>query len=459
LSKRVKEIDFLRLKFQEYYLEDKDRVDTPNRIHMREFGIERWDYAWKCVQRTEQNEDGNAVTTGCGSSGTTFTRIVACPKCSSSDIQVTNWSRHIGFRNLDSLLRELASLAPPSVYHSAAYYSYPVARHMHEKQWQGAELIFDIDADHLELECTEDHDSWKCKNKECGEAGKGGPPSEGCPKCGGLSFRNRKWICDSCLTKAKENTVKIVDQFLVNDLGISSENIILNYSGHRGYHIRVLDPAVFELNANARMEIIHHIAGLGFNSQKVISQQGQGRVISDRSGMGWAGKTADALIDFIRNIDSYTGSGRWVHPLKKHKSEALDGLLRNPPVLSPKVKQVGAKSWQEIAELAVTEYGGHIDVPVTHDIHRVIRLIGSLNGKTGFEVTPLTREQIDQFDPFKDAIAFSDGMLRVKVHEKTIAIPEFRIGDDIYGPYLDQVIELPMAAAMFLICKGVARID
>jgi DNA primase small subunit len=449
----------LRLKFQEYYLENKDRVDTPNKIQMREFGIERWDYAWKCQQRTEEDESGKTVTVGCGQSGTTFAKIAACPKCGSSDIQVTNWSRHIGFRSKNSLIKELASLAPPSVYHSAAYYSYPVARHMHEKQWQGAELVFDIDADHLEVTCTEDHDSWKCKNKECDEAGKGNSPSEGCPSCGGLSFSSRKWICDKCLEKAKNNTIKIVDKFLVSDLGISPENIILNYSGHRGYHIRVLDPAVFQLKAHARMEIIHHIAGLGYNSQKVVFQQGQGRVISDRTGMGWAGKIADALIEFIRNIDSYTGSERWVQPLKKHKSEALDGLLRDPPVLSPKVKQVGVKSWQEIAVLAVADYGGEIDVPVTHDIHRVIRLIGSLNGKTGFEVTFLEREEFDDFDPFVDAIAFKEGNLRVRVPEKTIAVPEFRIGDDTYGPYFDQLIELPMAAAMFLICKGAARIE
>jgi len=144
--------------------------------------------------------------------------------------------------------------------------------------------------------------------------------------------------------------------------------------------------------------------------------------------------------------------------LKKHKNEALKGLQRTPPVLSPGVKGVGERSWQEIAIRAVEAYGGEIDIPVTHDIHRVIRLAGSLNGKTGFEVSPLTRDEIDDFNPLRDALAFTKGKLKVVFPEKGLMVPKIRIGDDIYGPYHNETVELPMPAALFMLCKGVAMI-
>jgi hypothetical protein len=127
-------------------------------------------------------------------------------------------------------------------------------------------------------------------------------------------------------------------------------------------------------------------------------------------------------------------------------------------VLSGKVKGVGIKSWQEIAEKAVEVFGSEIDRPVTHDIHRVIRLIGSLNGKTGFTVTELTRDNLDTFNPFNDAVGFNEGTLNVRFHKGPV--PEFIINDTKYGPYDGKSIEqLPTAAAVFVLGKEVALLE
>jgi hypothetical protein len=40
-----------------------------------------------------------------------------------------------------------------------------------------------------------------------------------------------------------------------------------------------------------------------------------------------------------------------------------------------------------------------------------------------------------------------------------VEVPRFRIGDAEYGPYNDDLIELPMAAAVFILGKGVATIE
>ncbi|MFW9925907.1 MAG: DNA primase small subunit domain-containing protein [Candidatus Thorarchaeota archaeon] len=448
----------LRFMFHEYYKSNPDSIDTPEKIHTKEFGIQSWEHNWFCPKRPIRQESGQNTYVGCGQSGKSFESIKKCPNCGSSEIQTTMWKRHIGYLNRDELVRDLAAVAPHSIYHSAAFYKIPVARHMDEKEWIGAELVFDIDADHLDIPCANDHDVWRCNNDSCHKTGKGSTP-ESCPDCDGKSFSTRKWVCEKCLDEAKKHTVKLYNDFLLNDFGFDPNTIQINYSGHRGYHVRVHDPRVYSLDSNSRIQIVHYIMGLGLNTEKVIFPQGSVNRITDRTFPGWSGKMADAIIEFVRNIDAYSGTERWVKPLRNGKVAALDGLLRKPPILSKEAKSIGLKSWQEIAEKAAEFFGGEIDRPVTHDVHRVIRLIGSLNGKTGFTVTELTRDQLDDFDPFRDAIAFNDGHMKVKFLQKKPGVPRFKIGDELYGPFHDESVELPSSAATFVLCKGVATIE
>jgi len=448
----------LRLLFHEYYSENPESLDVPDSIHAREFALQTWEHNWHCIERKDKDSTGKDVRSGCGKSGKSFQPLKECPNCGSGEIKSTSWIRHIGYQSRDALLSGLANSAPQSVYHSAAFYKVPIATHMHEKEWQGAELVFDIDADHLNLKCSNDHDAWRCNNSDCHKTGTGIAP-ETCPVCGNISFSTRKWICEKCLNEARKYTIKLYDDFLVGDFGFDPDKIQLNYSGHRGYHVRVRDPQVFMLDSNARVEIVHYVMGLGFKGDKSIVTESGAKWMPSRDFPGWTGRIADALVEFIRSIDSYPGTEKWVSSLKERKAEALDGLLRTRPILSKNVKGVGVKSWQEIAEKAVELYGSEIDRPVTHDIHRVIRLIGSLNGKTGFAVSLLTRDQLDDFDPFNESIAFNQGTMKVLLH-KGQSIPSFKIGSETYGPFtMEETVDLPMGAAVFLLCKGVASIE
>ncbi|MGY5859771.1 MAG: DNA primase small subunit domain-containing protein [Candidatus Thorarchaeota archaeon] len=474
----------LRLLFHKYYSENPNSVDVPQQIHTREFAIQWWEQNWRC------RKQGSKVDTGCGKSGKSFKPITECPSCGSKAVNVTNWTRHAGYKSKEDLLRNLTKIAPHSVYHSAAFYGFPTAISMSEKEWNGAELVFDIDADHLDLTCANDHDAWQCKNPGCKKTGKGKPPEicpicgdawycnnldcneqgdgdlpKACPKCGSktsrklFGFHTRKWICEKCLNVAKDHTLKLYDEFLVDDFGFDPDKIQINYSGHRGYHIRVHDPNVYKLDSNARMEIVQYVMGLGFRGDKGIISQGGSSLIPSRDIPGWSGKLADAIVEFIQNIDTYTGRERWVTALKDKEKKiiALKMLHRPRPVLGGKVKGIGIKSWQEIAEKAVERFGSEIDRPVTHDIHRVIRLIGSLNGKTGFAVTELTRDSIDKFNPFNDAVVFNEGTLNVRFHKGPA--PAFTINDEKYGPFSGGSAELPTAAAVFLLGKEVALLE
>jgi DNA primase small subunit len=107
---------------------------------------------------------------------------------------------------------------------------------------------------------------------------------------------------------------------------------------------------------------------------------------------------------------------------------------------------------QTLAERSVTELSASVDEPVTGDIKRLIRLPGSLHGKSGMRVTSLSISQLEEFDPLNDAIVFSDKPVKLKV------IRPFAVqmkGKDLHVE--EGVQELPEYAAIYLMCRGAAE--
>ena len=94
------------------------------------------------------------------------------------------------------------------------------------------------------------------------------------------------------------------------------------------------------------------------------------------------------------------------------------------------------------------------DTVVTTDTHRLIRVNNTLHGKTGFRKIEFPIQSIDTFDPFKEAIVFNGDVVKVLVSDA----PLFRIGDKMYGPYKNQIVDLSINAAILLICKDRAKL-
>jgi DNA primase small subunit len=69
--------------------------------------------------------------------------------------------RHKSFKQIDELKEFLLNSVPSDAYYSCAYYESPEAE-MDRKGWIGADLIFDIDADHIPTPCDKIHDEWVC---------------------------------------------------------------------------------------------------------------------------------------------------------------------------------------------------------------------------------------------------------------------------------------------------------
>lgn len=361
--------------------------------------------------------------------------------------------RHKGFRNESELKIFLRRFVPSDAYYSCAYYEEPEAE-MDRKGWLGADLIFDIDADHIPTQCDKAHDQWVCGT--CGFSGRGIAPRH-CPVCGGQKFNVSTWPCEACLGSAKAEAMKLLEM-LVEDFGFSNQEVHVFFSGHRGYHVHVENEVIKTLDAVSRKEIVDYVSGLGLNVFFHGLSEKNRRAMRSYQDMrsadfGWRKRIVSGMQDFILNANEQDLKNVGL------TKNIIGAILRNKDALLKSLSEggtwgvirgVGFETWRKIAEHSAKSRCAKIDTVVTTDIHRLIRLTGTLHGKTGFKKVEFELSAIDNFDPFKSAIAFKEGTVTVFVSDA----PEFRLGDEMFGPYKSQKVELPTAAAVLLICKG-----
>ncbi|MBN2152787.1 MAG: DNA primase small subunit PriS [Candidatus Lokiarchaeota archaeon] len=363
--------------------------------------------------------------------------------------------RHQAFLDPKDYKGFLVQNSPAHAYHSATLYNSPWKDRMDQKDYTGCDLIFDIDCDHIETPCKRDHDTWICKG--CGGQGAGKAP-EKCPKCGGNKFEDRSWLCDVCLDKAKTETRKLIDDFLVKDFGLPADSMEIYFSGQRGYHVHLERDAFRKMGADARREMADYITATGLSISTIgflpMTKGIRGFTTADP---GWAGKIARGLLEAISGMDA--GRAISVPPkelelLRANKDVLKKRLLEND--INWSLAGIGPGIWGHIIERLIEDLKCAIDVPVTIDVHRLIRAPATLHGKTGFVNCKLTRQQLDAFDPFTDAVVFKGNAEKIKTSSD---VPRFRIEDRTYGPYKkDETDTVSIGAAVFLLCRNLCEV-
>ena len=328
--------------------------------------------------------------------------------------------------------------APMHAYYSTAYYQHPDAPRMNEKEWMGAELIFDLDADHL-------------------------PNAEKIPY-------------EKQLELVKIEFIKLVDDFLMNDFGFPEESMELYFSGGRGYHCHVKHPSVYPLTSGDRREIVDYITGRDLNESLVFHEESTGRAqikgktvsTGKRLKMpkpdepGWRGRISQGLIDILNDIVQSE------NPLQKLKQYGVSDytaqkLLQDLSISRiERIKQGNLDQSTTIRRFflnnalrkkAVSFAAGETDEPVTCDVKRLIRLPGSLHGKTGFKVSKVTLDELEKFDPLTDTIVFDDSNVIVNIEKNTTVSlnnQQFELSEGI--------TQIPKYLAVFLIGSKKANI-
>jgi DNA primase small subunit len=361
--------------------------------------------------------------------------------------------RHKRVEGISNLKSVLSETVPSDVYHSCAYYENPDFD-MDKKGWLGADLVFDIDADHIPTSCNKIHDEFTCA--KCGFSGRGITP-ETCPACEGTKFETKTWPCEQCIDSARAEAAKLIDM-LDNDFGFSLDELHVFFSGHRGYHVHVEDKAVRSLDAMARKEIVDYVTGLGlrlFEKERVNAKTKKANEKFRLHNFGWYRRLKLGMKNIIANgtEEDFKRIGVKDTGLLLEKRQAIidrcidDGLWGG-------VFGIGDGTWMKLALYVKNLQAAKIDTVVTTDVHRLIRMNGTLHGKTGLKKTEFPAKNLQDFDPFTGAVAFKKGEVKVLVSD----VPEFRLGGETLGPYKNETKELPVAAAVMLICKGRAKV-
>jgi len=86
------------------------------------------------------------------------------------------------------------------------------------------------------------------------------------------------------------------------------------------------------------------------------------------------------------------------------------------------------------------------------DIHRIFRLPGSINSKSG--LTKILCTDLTKFDPYTDACFLNDDPVEILANCPI----EFKLKNKKFGPYTNEKILVPTYAAVYMICKKLATI-
>ncbi len=353
--------------------------------------------------------------------------------------------RHMGFGRPEELDRFMYGQVPSHSYYSTSYYRKPNAPTMDEKDWMGAELIFDLDADHLD--------------------------------------GAKEMTYAEMLVQIRGEMMNLVDSFLLGDLGFSEDQVHITFSGGRGYHAHVRTPDVMGLGTHERRELVDYITCSGlsidwvFPYNKVATSKvamGNGvrtnvakdRLIPPPDSGGWKLRMRNGLIDVVedfctrdvkdirREYPSIKGSD------KQSVVKAQEELARNRAFMFEKnTMAVVSQTTQNMLVKIMKEdvayrLSGEVDEPVTADIKRLIRLPGSVHGKSGLRVTPITRQELTDFDPLQMAVpdVYTDDPIKITMKRDSEL--------DMKGEHivLKGETEVPEFAAIFLVGRKMADV-
>ena len=355
--------------------------------------------------------------------------------------------RHKGFSDIESVRGFISERSMHSCFYSTAYWERPFELKMADKNWYGADLIFDLDGDHLP----------------------------------GVTDRDFPGM----LEVIQEQAWTLWNDYLEPEFGFDEKYLQVTFSGHRGFHLHYRDPKLFHLGSEARREMVSHIRGEGVDVKGGLAR------FHDSTSSGWSNRIRDgmeSMVGKLQNIalkgDSYRLDLNDLHDGLKSQSKregrtstkSVASIQKLSELLNDKRRSkrlldghfgVLDKHESLFLDLLKTDSSvilgsaGETDEVVTIDVRRQIRWPTSLHGKSGFRVSefPLNRLDLDgsnPYQPLQEAIVLSTQELLTVEMIQDDCIFEF-FGERTESNIGDK-IELHEAGATFLVLKGWAKI-
>jgi DNA primase small subunit len=335
-----------------------------------------------------------------------------------------SYIRHLSFTSHEQVYKFLVKNAPRHFYYSSARYDNPAAETMEGKGWRSADLVFDIDADHLP-ECSDSIVELES-------------PIEG-----------KVVLIDEtkCIPKAAFRT-QILYDVLTYELGIEESKISIEFSGHRGFHLTIYlsdEDDLAKSSSEFRRELVNYINAIGLREETLKPWL----TVRVRRGKP---------IPLYPNIKLAGLRGRLARiayrlAIKRGRSDLARLLLGSPLPQN----QPNDNSLSELLQEAEEYLSVGIDEQVTIDTKRLIRAPYSVHGKTGLIVRPLKIHELETFNVSEELSAFKDyDGIRVRV---LIDIPQriTIVGNRVKFKANDKP-KLPASVAVYLMAKGLALI-
>ena len=334
-----------------------------------------------------------------------------------------------------------------SCFYSTAYWDRPFELKMADKIWRGADLIFDLDGDHLPGVTDKDF--------------------------------------PGMLEVIHEQAWSLWNDFLEPEFGFDEKYLQVTFSGHRGFHLHYRDPSLFHLDSEARREMVSFIRGEGVDVKGGLARY------HDLSSEGWTRRIRDGMggmIDKLRSIarkdQGYMAELNSLHQgllgqsqregrtttKGKASIQSLAAVV-NHDARSERLRNGSFGVLEKYEGLfldllktdssVVLGSAGETDEVVTIDVRRQIRWPTSLHGKSGMRVSEFPLDRLDpdgsnSYSPLHEALALStqDIMEVEMIVDDSIS----QFGDTVYDKQSGERFQIHEAGATFLILKGWAEV-
>lgn len=287
--------------------------------------------------------------------------------------------RHLSFLSETEVRTYLILNTPKQAYYSTAKYLNPAASDFSEAVWQGSELMFDIDSDKL-------------------------------PNCQTISIGGVvEVITDSCIEAAKNSLERLV-YILEQHLGFSKEELLVYFSGNRGFHVVVTteDPEWLSLSSTHRLEIVDYVTARGISIKRIfgtVPKKNIKPVPPNISDGGW------------RSLIARFGGG----------NEINDEVIRRVAI--------------------------SVDPVVTQDVSRLVRIPNSINGKSGLPARLLRVDNIHEFK-LDSSLSPYDGYAIVKPE---ISFEGLLLGREV-KMVKDVATRIDIDIALYLVLNNLASV-
>jgi len=321
-------------------------------------------------------------------------------------------TRHIKFKNNQEFNLFLRQFAPRYVSYSVAYYRFPDARKMDEKEYLGRDLVIDIDIDELQIPEVKKYSITYCK--KCKKVYKDLKPVCDC----GEKTLKILFYSDELDEIAKRITEEVID-ILKYELGF--KKLSINFSGNRGYHIHYREK--LELDEHSLIELLDYLMMRGFDYKKFF--------IKERKRNFYLGPPAQPIK---------------IGPFKIYWPNRIGKILKLRPY---GIDVSGIDKGVYVIENPNVLYGvapfHEIDSQTFIDKYRLIRVPNTIHGDTMMIAKEINN--LKSFNPWRDAV--------IKGRYLKIKVPIFlegTYGGKTYEEITGEVY-LPKSFAMYICCK------